>query len=209
MRKKNLVGALLVSALLVGPVVVQAKQIGPRIKVGGGSVSIGGLTVGKDGVELPTIDQLIDDSINSTPLTLLSDADKNNIRDAVKTTGVVAAIVNDPITGIVVAQIIYGDGEKEDIPIPTVNAPPTGNSWSFSATCIVQQEGELITAMFNDDPTDLDKISDGDTLNLTASYCAEYGSKSVTSVKIKMTGRSDFPDVKPPRYRHYIVGQAN
>lgn len=193
----------LMAVLAVNP--ASAWQIGPRIVIGDGNACIGGACIGKDGVKLPTVDDLIDSAINSGPLTLLSDADKDNIREAIKTTGVVSTIVSNPVTGIVIAHIIYGDGKQQDIPIPTQNIPPTGKNWSLLATCIVQQK-DIITAMFNNDPTNIDKVADGDTINLTAPFCKEYTENSVTSVRIKMTGRSDYPDVSPPRYRHYIVG---
>jgi hypothetical protein len=117
-------------------------QIGPEIRVGGGKACIGGACVGKGGVKLPTVDELIDNAINSSPLTLLSDADKKNVREAVKTTGFVAAVASDPVTGIVIISVLAGKGEKQDVPVPTVDAPPTGTIWSLQAKCIVQQEGE-------------------------------------------------------------------
>lgn len=185
-----------------------AFQIGPELRFDGKNLSIGGVSVGSDGIELPSVDDLIDSTISSTPLTLLSDSDKGNIKEALKTTAVLTAVVSDPITGMVIATIISADGTKQDIPVPTVDAPPTGETWSFTSACIVQSEGNFITAMFRDEPADISSPAFGDTLNLAAPYCPEYGNKSVTSVVIKFTGRSDFPDAQPPVFRHYLVGNT-
>jgi hypothetical protein len=62
--------------------------------------------------------------------------------------------------------------------------------------------------MFSDDPEHIMETHDGDTLNLTAGYCPEYMQRSVTTVKIKQTGRSDYPGATAPRYRHYLVGKT-
>jgi hypothetical protein len=193
--------------MIVSP--TRSAQIGPPIRIGGGEATIGGLGVKKGGgIAVPTVDQLIDNVINSTPLTVLSDADKNNIRGAIKTTGYVAAVASDPVTGIIVISVLSGKGEKQDIPIPTVNSPPTGKTWTFNAKCLVQQAGGLITAMFNDDPEHIDDPQPGDILTLTAGYCPEYKDKSITSVKITWTGHSDYPNAQPPLYKHYIVGNT-
>lgn len=188
---------------------VQSQQIGPEIRIGGGEATVGGAGIKKGGgIAVPTLDQLIDNAINSTPLTFLSDADKNNVRQAIKTTGFVSAVVSDPVTGIIIISVLSGKGEKQDIPIPTVNAPSTGTTWALNAKCLVQQAGGLITAMFSDDPEHVKDPKPGDTVMLTAAYCPEYKDKSVTNVKIKWTGHSDYPDAKPPLYKHYIVGNT-
>lgn len=184
-------------------------QIGPEIRVGGGEATIGGVGVRNGKVVVPTPDQLLDSAINSTPAALLSDADKKNVKQAIITTGFIAAVASDPITGIVLITVLQGSGDKSDVPVPTVNAPPTGKTIELSAKCITQQEGGAITAMFNDDPPRLAELAPGDMMKLSAGYCPEYQKNSVTSVTVKYTGRSDFPDAKPPLYKHYIVGRAS
>jgi hypothetical protein len=184
-------------------------QIGPEIRIGGGNATIGGLGYQNGHVAVPTVDQMIDNAINSSPLTLLSGPDKANIKSAVKTTGFIAAVASDPVTSIVVLSILGGNGQKNDVPIPVVNKPPTGKTWALTAKCVVQQDGGLITAMFNDDPEHIADIAYGDTLNLTAGYCAEYMKHSVTAASIKFTGRSDFPNAVPPVYKHYLVGKTS
>jgi hypothetical protein len=196
------------TALLLLTYPASSYQIGPRIVVGGGKACVGDACVSKHGVTLPTLDQLIDNAINGSPLQLLSDADKKNVREAIKTTGFVSAIAADPVTGIVILTVLSPKGEKTDVPVPTVDAPPTGKTWSFKARCLVQQEGGLVTAMFNDDPEHMMEIKLGDTLILTAGYCVEYKQKSVTAVTIKFSGRTDYADSQPPIYRHYLVGKG-
>lgn len=183
-------------------------QIGPEIRIGGGEATIGGIGVRNGKVVTPTPDQILDTAINSTPLVVLSDADKKNVKQAIVTTGFVLAVASDPVTGIVLITVLKGNGEKEDIPVPTVNAPPTGKIIELTAKCIVQQEGGTITAMLNDDPAQLTGLALGDTLKLSAGYCAEYQQKSVTSVTVKYTGRSDYPAAVPPLFRHYLVGRT-
>jgi hypothetical protein len=183
-------------------------QIGPVIRVGPKEATIGGAGVRNGKVVAPTPDQMLDSAINSTPLALASDADKKNIKKAITTTGVVAAVVANPVTGIVLITVLQGNGDKTDVPVPTVDAPPTGKTFELTAKCIAQQEGGIITAMFNDDPPRLAELSAGDTLKMSAGYCDEYKKSSVTSVTVKYTGRSDFPDAKPPLYKHYIVGRT-
>jgi hypothetical protein len=183
-------------------------QIGPEIRIGGGEATFGGVGVKNGKVVVPTPDQLLDTAINSTPLTLLSDADKRNVKQAIVTTGFVMAVVSDPITGIVLITVLQGNGDKTDVPVPTVNAPPTGKVVELAAKCIVQQAGGTITAMLNDDAPRLAELAAGDTLKLSAGYCPEYQKNSVTSVTVKYSGRSDFPDAKPPLYKHYIVGRT-
>lgn len=187
----------------------QSAQFGPEIRIGGGEATIGGGGVKKGGsIAVPSVDQLIDTAINSTPLTLLSDPDKKNVREAIKTTGFVSAVVSDPVTGIILVSVLSGKGEEQKVLIPTVNAPPTGKTWTFNAKCLVQQGGGLITAMFNDDPEHIKDPKRGDTLVLTAGYCVEYKEKSVTNVKIKLTGQHDDPDAQPPLYKHYVAGNT-
>lgn len=184
-------------------------QIGPEIRIGAGEATIGGLGVKPGGkLAVPNVDQVLDNYINSTPLTLLSDADKANIKGAAKAVGFVSAVVSDPVTGLVIISILSGDGKQNDIPIPTVETPPTGKSWTFTAKCLVQQEGGLVTAFFDQTPAGLDQIKHGDILDLTANHCPEYREKSVTAVKVKMSGRTDPPGAQPPAYLHYIVGRT-
>ena len=187
----------------------QAQQIGPEIRIGPGEATIGGVGVRNGGIVVPTLDQAIDTAINTSPLVVLSDADKKNVHQAIKTVGFVSAVLHDPVTGLIIISVLNGKGEKQNIPVPINDATPTGNTWPLAAKCIVQQEGGLITAMFADDPAHITEATYGDTLKLTANYCAEYKEKSATAVSMKMTGRSDFPNAAPPLYRHYLVGAAN
>ena len=80
------------------------------------------------------------------------------------------------------------------------------NFRSFTATCITQQHGNLITAVFNDDPGQISNVDYGDRLDLTAAACPQHKA-SVTAVSIKVTGKVHMHDAKPPIYRHYIVGE--
>ncbi|WP_017965239.1 hypothetical protein [Rhizobium leguminosarum] len=182
-------------------------QIGPEIRMGPGEVTIGGAGVRDGKVVAPTPDEMLDTVINSTPLAVLSDADKNNVKQAIVTTGYAAAILSDPVTSIVIISVMSKDGSK-DVPVPVKEALPTGKEWAFSAKCIVQQPGGLITAFFVDDPAQLNDIANGDKIILSAAVCPEYKEKSVTAVTIKFTGRSDFPDAKEGEYKHYIVGRT-
>lgn len=187
-----------------------ALQIGPEIRIGGGEATIGGVGVKGGKVAVPNAGQVLDTIINSTPLAVLSDADKNVVKQAIVVTGVVSTIARDPITGLVILSVIQGEnGERKDIPVPVNPAiPSTGKSWTFVAKCIVQQEQSLITALFVDDPVNIMTIADGDALIITAPHCPEYQQKSVTSVTMILTGRSDVPNASPGKYRHYLVGRS-
>ena len=187
-----------------------SRQIGPEIRIGGGEATVGGVGVKKGGkLAVPSVDQVLDTVINTNPATaLLSDADKENVKQAIKTAGFVAAVANDPITGIIIISVLSGKGEQKDLPVPQVDAPPTGKTWNLAAACIVQQEGGIITAMFNDDPQPLSQLKPGDALKFTAPYCKEYKNKSITAVTVKYTGKTDQPDAQPPLYRHYVTGRT-
>src|SRR5262249_13727927 len=123
------------AALLFGiifAIPASAIQIGPEIRVGPREFTVGGAGF-KDGKPVPpTLDQLIDNYINSTPLVVLSDADKKNVREAAKTTGYVAAVVSNPVTGLVLISVLQPDGTKQDIPVPVINQPPSKKTWSFT-----------------------------------------------------------------------------
>lgn len=183
-------------------------QIGPEIRIGSGEATVGGAGI-KDGkVAVPTIDQVIDSAIaSSLPLMLLSDKDKAAAREAIKAGGLVLGVAADPILGMFIISVLNSKGEPQDKMVRTVNAPPTGKSWTFQAKCIVQQGGGLFTAMFNTDPPDIMTAAYGDTINLKAGVCAEYQDKSVTAVTMKLTGRLDEPAAKPPEYLHYLMGR--
>lgn len=183
-------------------------QIGPEIRIGGGEATIGGLGIKNGKVVTPTPDQLLDSAINTTPLMVLSDADKKNVKQAIVTTGVIATVVSNPVLGLVVISVLNGTGQKTDVPVPVTEAPPTGTTLDFTAKCLVQQEGGLITALFTDDPPRLADLKAGDTLNLHAPFCPEYPKNSVTNVTVKFTGKSDYPTATPPQYRHYVVGRS-
>ena len=204
---KKLLAALFGIAALLSAAPSYAIQIGPVIKIDdGGNLCVGGGCVGPDGVKLPTVDELIDDAINTTPLTLLGDGDKAKLHNIIKTTGYVAAVVADPVVGTVIVTVLIGD-KKQDVVVPTTNAPPTAKIWDFQADCIVQTSGKIM-AMFNNDPPHLNKqdMTPGDTVNLLAPVCTQYGSNSVTYASVKFTGLTDVPDAVPPAYRHFLVG---
>ncbi|SIO49736.1 hypothetical protein SAMN05443247_06533 [Bradyrhizobium erythrophlei] len=202
---KSALISLLAWISLMAPALAQ--QIGPEIRVGPGEVSVGGAGI-KDGkVVTPTPDQILKTVIDSNPATMfLSDADKQNVKSAIITTGYVSALVSDPVAGLVLISVLSKNGEKRDVPIPTVAAPPTGKTWVLTAKCIVQQTGNLITALFDNDPDHIAEVGFGDTMNVTAAVCPEYKQRSVTSVRMKVTGKNHVEDAKPPMYRHYFVG---
>ncbi|OWO89551.1 hypothetical protein B5E41_30375 [Rhizobium esperanzae] len=182
-------------------------QIGPPIRIGPGEATVGGFGY-KDGkVATPTPDQLLDNVINSTPLAALSDADKKNIKQAIVTTGYVAAVAADPVASLVIISVLSKDGTQRDVPIPVKDTPPTGTTWTLAASCVTQQEGDLITAMFVADVEHLSDIKRGDLLKLTAPFCEEYKEHSVTAVTIKVTGKSDVSDAAPDEFRHYVTGR--
>lgn len=182
-------------------------QIGPEIRVGPDEFTIGGAGV-KDGkVKAPTPDEVVDTLINSTPLAVLSDADKKNVKGAIVTTGYVSAFLSDPITSIVLITVFTKNGEKS-VPVPVKTAVPSGIEWAFKSKCIVQQPDGHIMALFVDTPDKLKDIKIGDKLNLTADVCPEYQDKSVTSVTINYSGRSDYPEAPAGEIKHYIVGKT-
>lgn len=182
-------------------------QVGPAFRIGPDEATVGGVGVKNGQLAVPTVDQMINTAIDSTAPGL-SDADKNNVRNAIKTTGYVTAVASDPVLAFVVISLVGKDGKTKDVVVPTNNAASTGKSWTFTATCIVQQEKGLITALFNDDPQGLDQVGDGDTVNLTAPYCEAYKEKSVTAVAMRKTGLTNTPDATPPLFRHYLVGRT-
>ena len=187
---------------------VSARQIGPRIKIGGGNVCVAGVGVCNGKLSLlPSADEAIDTLINSTPFAFASDADKKNIHTAVKTTGYISTIIHDPVTGLVIITVLEANGRKRDVVVATRDAPPTGATWTFSAKCIVMQEGKKITAMFDTSPPHLNKqeIHGGDTIVLTAPFCEDYQKASVTSARVKFTGLTPTGDL-PPAYTNFLVG---
>jgi hypothetical protein len=184
-------------------------QIGPP----GGGVCVGPLCVdGKGNTRVKTPGEILNDQLNSIPgYTLLSDADKRNVQTAVVTTGVIAAVTTDPVTSLVFIKILSGgEGKEKTVAVPqNPNAPPTGKMWNITAACIAQQESKLITAYFNTSPVpDVDKIGDGDTVNLTAPVCVLFKDKSVTSVTIHKSGGMPIPDTQPPHFTYVLMGEA-
>ena len=197
-----------VALIVLSSTPIHAIQIGPEIRIGGGEFTIGGVGV-KDGkAAVPTATQLLDTAINSTPLTLLSDADKQNVKQAIVTTGVIAAVASDPIAGLIIVSILAGDnGKRQDIAIPVSDASPTGKTWTLAASCIVQQTGGVITAFFLTNLPELSTIADGDTVQLTAPFCPEYKQLSVTVIRIKKTGLTNIPGAADGKIHNVLVGR--
>ncbi|MBY5453930.1 hypothetical protein HFO91_30595 [Rhizobium leguminosarum] len=182
------------------------KQWGPEIRIGPKEATVGGAGYKNGKVVTPTPDQLLDNVINSTPLAALSDADKKNVKQAIVTTGYVAAVAANPAS-LVIISVLSKDGSKRDVPIPVKDTPPTGTTWTLAASCVTQQEGDLVTAMFVADVEHLNDIKRGDLLKLTAPVCKEYKEHSVTAVTIKMTGKTDVSDAAKGEFKHYVTGR--
>jgi len=195
----------------LGDAVVKTSPV--QVGTPGGGLSAGPIKVdGKGNVTFKSPIEILDDSLNQVPgYALLSDPDKKNFQQAVVTTGVIAAVVSDPVVGTVVVKILSGPEAKEEtVAVSVSNPAPSGKVWNINAACIAQQEGKLITAYFNLEPLpDVGNISDGDTVNLTAPTCPLFKEKSVTSVTIHKTGGNPLANRKPPQYTYVLIGNAS
>jgi hypothetical protein len=143
--------------------------------------------------------------------------DKRQIANAVITTGFVTSPLG-PIGSIITLGVLFSPGPNQeaqgkDIPVPTTNAPPTGNVYQVAVDCIVQRPGGRIEAYSVQSIAQIQSFKKGDTLNLSApKVCSEYNVgdvHSVTSASMKMTGVAIDPSaVVGKEFQDYLIGTS-